>query len=205
MEPFYFGFSLGYSKTHTYISYTEKFAAKNNILSILSGHEPSLNIGLSTTFRLSNRFELRLAPHVLIGADKVFNMVAVDSKTGSPENQQQVLPSTILQVPLQLKLNSDRIYNFKMYFLSGINYDYDFAWNSSIRSNLGLIKLKKYNLGVQVGLGCTFYLPDVVISPEIKFNAGLSNVFAPNQTTSNAQFISGIYTRMFEFSFYFEN
>ena len=202
---FHYGLLLGYNSMHSCINHSKSFYEKNDILSFLPDKQSSMDIGVSATCKLNNKFELRISPQVIIGADKKFNMILEDSITGIKQYKQQVLPSTILQIPLQLKLNSDRIGNFKMYLLAGVYYNYDFSWNASYRNKPELIKLKKNDYGFQIGVGSTFYLPEVIISPEIKFDAGVLNTLSRNNANNYGQYLSGIYSRMFELSIHFEN
>ena len=88
------------------------------------------------------------------------------------------MQSITLSFPVQIKFSSDRIDNFKVYTIAGGKFDYDLASNAGARKAEDLIKLKRSDLSVELGLGFNIYFPYFVLSPEIKLSSGLVNLHA---------------------------
>ena len=64
--------------------------------------------------------------------------------------------------PLQVKLQSDRIGNFRVYMMSGVKGDIDLASNARAKKAEDLVKIKKYDYGVELGLGFNFFFRTVL-------------------------------------------
>jgi hypothetical protein len=100
-----------------------------------------------------------------------------------------------LALPLQIKFNSDRINNFKVYMMTGGRVEYDFAANKGDKNAENLMKLNKFDYGVELGLGFHFYFPVFVLTPEVKLGWGLSNVHARDNDLKYSNVIDKINAR----------
>ena len=202
---YYFGLSLGYNASYLHVSKSQLFLQSDSIMSAEPYSSGGISMGLMATARLSDHFQLRTNPQLIIGGSKYISFRLGSTKTGESSVQNQVLPSTLVSFPLQLKFNSDRIGNFRTYVMGGLKYDIDLSSNSSARNVDDIIKLKRYDFGYELGLGFNFYLPFVTLSPEIKISNGLSNIHQldPNLKYSNT--LGTILSRMVVFSLHFED
>jgi hypothetical protein len=209
--PYYFGLTLGYNSSFLHPTKSAKFLQKdiNNQDSILvaePGASGGVTLGLLATARLTNHLQVRFNPQLIIGGAKYFNYTLGAARDENEEvNQRRTLPSTIVSFPLQIKLNSDRIGNFRTYLLGGIKYDYDLSSNSSARNAEDMIKLNKSDFGLEAGIGCNFFLPFVTISPEIKVGYGLTNIHNRDVNLKYSSVFDAIYSRMIMFSLHFED
>lgn len=202
---YYFGLTLGYNYSFLHISKSDKFLTNDSILSAEPGSSGGIAMGLMATARLSDHFQVRANPQLIIGGSKYIAYTLSKSKLGEALYQNQTLPSTLVSFPFQLKFNSDRIGNFRTYLLGGIKYDYDLSSNSSARNVEDLIKLKASDLGFELGWGFNFYLPFVTISPEIKISNGLTNLHQLDPALKYSNVIDKILSRMVVFSIHFED
>jgi len=202
---YYFGLTLGYNYSYLHISKSDKFLTNDSILSAEPGSSGGIAMGLMATARLSDHFQVRANPQLIIGGSRYIAYTLSKSKLGEALYQNQTLPSTLVSFPFQLKFNSDRIGNFRTYLLGGIKYDYDLSSNSSARNVEDLIKLKASDLGFELGWGFNFYLPFVTISPEIKISNGLSNLHQLDPTLKYSNVLDKILSRMVVFSIHFED
>lgn len=64
----------------------------------------------------------------------------------------------------------------------------------------GLIKLQKFDYGYEAGLGFTFFLPFVTLSPEIKISSGLRNIHARDENLKFSSVFDKLQSRMVLFS-----
>lgn len=202
---YYFGLTLGYNYSFLHIDKSPKFLSNDTIMSVDPGSSGGIAMGLMATARLTDHWQVRANPQLIIGGSKYIAYTLSKSKAGEPLFQNQTLPSTIVSFPFQLKFNSDRIGNFRTYLLGGIKFDTDLSSNSTARNSEELVKLKKNDFGFEFGMGFNFYLPFVTISPEIKISNGLSNIHQLDPTLKYSNVLDKIQSRMVVFSIHFED
>jgi len=176
----------------------------DSILSVEPGTSGGLALGLVATANLTRRFEFRFIPQLILGGSKYFTYHLRYPNELEPEYQKKTIPSTIVSFPFQLKFNSDRIDNFRVYMMGGLKYDYDLASNSSARNAENLVKLTKGDFGYEAGIGFNFFLPVVTISPELKVSNGLSNVHSRDANLKYSNVLDKLQSRMIVFSIILE-
>ncbi len=202
-KPYYFGISLSYTQPQLIIAKNEYFLTQKDIQVVNPQPTNGIAFGLQATGRLNDHFELRLNPQLVIGGSYIVNYTQKNSITNVVTQKELTIPSLITSFPLQLKFNSDRIENFKFYALGGINYNLNLS-NNNLADNAEFINLSKNFYGVELGVGCSFYLPFVIISPEIKINYSLSNMFRNDAKSILAPVISSIHSYFTFFTLHFE-
>jgi hypothetical protein len=67
--------------------------------------------------------------------------------------------SVIMSFPIQVKFQSDRIGNFRVYTLAGFKADIDMASNARAKKAEELIKIQKYDIGPEFGIGLISFSP----------------------------------------------
>jgi hypothetical protein len=204
---YYFGLTLNYNSSYLKTTKSAKFLASDSIMVTEPGSSGGVALGLMGTLRLDDHFQFRVNPQLIIGGSKYisYNLNSTKTMPGEASFQKQVLPSNIVSFPFQIKFNSDRIDNFRTYMLGGIKYDIDLASNSAARNAENIIKLKRYDFGVELGIGFNFYLPFVTISPELKISNGLSNIHQLDPALKYSNVLDKIQSRMIIFSIHFED
>jgi hypothetical protein len=123
---------------------------------------------------------------------------------GSPDIKTMNISSAIINIPLALKIESDRYNAFhytdimRHYVFVGGKIDYDLVGpNGSIQnSTSGSEPIYKnifnsLDYGYEMGLGVSFYLPYATISPEVKFSYGLRNLNKGDALLSSVRDITG--------------
>ena len=132
----------------------------------------------------------------------------VSSAEQTPSGEQTLatkqIQSLLLGFPAHVKFLSDRINNFRVYMLGGINYQYDLASNSSARKAQDLVKLSPSDFSMEGGIGFQFYFPVFILSPELKFSEGIKNVHDRDPNLQYSNVIDKLKTRMVVFSLIFE-
>ena len=204
---YYFGLTLNYNSSYLKTTKSAKFLASDSIMVTEPGSSGGVALGLMGTLRLDDHFQFRVNPQLIIGGSKYisYNLNPTKTMPGEASFQKQVLPSNIVSFPFQIIFNSDRIDNFRTYMLGGIKYDIDLASNSAARNAENIIKLKRYDFGVELGIGFNFYLPFVTISPELKISNGLSNIHQLDPALKYSNVLDKIQSRMIVFSIHFED
>ncbi len=203
-EAYYFGITLGYASSSLHATKSTRFLQDDSVMSAQPGASGGVILGLLATGRLTDRFQIRVNPQLVIGGSRYLNYTLGSTALGESVIQQKILPTILLSLPLQFKFNSDRIDNFRTYLLAGIKYDIDIASNSTARNAEGMVKLKSGDFGLEGGIGFNFFLPFVTISPEIKFSYGLSNIHQRDPNLKYSSVFDVIQSRMIVFSLHFE-
>ena len=84
--------------------------------------------------------------------------------------------------------------------MGGVRGEYDFAAAKKAVGNEQLIKLNKFDYGVEAGIGFHFYFPVFVLTPELKISYGLNNVHQRDEALKYSNVIDKINSRIISFS-----
>ncbi len=198
--PYYFGLTFGYANMNLHTTKDPRFTQYDSVLSVEPGSSGGFTAGLLATVHLSNRFEFRAAPQLMVGGAKYFTYILKHPNANETRKEKKTLPSTIFTLPLQVKFNSDRINNFRVYMLGGLTYDIDLASNSNARNAEDLIKLKNNDYAIEGGVGFNFFLKFVTLSPEIKIHNGLTNIHDRDPDLKFSNVLDQLKSRMIIFS-----
>jgi len=199
-RPYYFGITLGYNQAFFKMDYDPSFVQTDTILSIVPLHSSGFSLGLLGNLKVVNHLDLRFNPTLNFTEKNL----GYTFKENAPDREDKQIESIIMTLPLQVKLKSDRVKNFRAYLLGGVKYDYDLASNASSRQADDIVKLARDDLGFEAGFGFEFYLPYFIFSPEIKFSYGARDVhvYEPQNQYSNR--IGRLISRMIVFSIHLE-
>ena len=203
-KPYYFGITLSPMMGHFTTTKHAYFLQQDTVLAAEPTSSGGFGLGLSATVRLVPRLEGRLNPTLQFAERNIkYNLRYSDAIENTTEVTKKV-ESVILSFPLQLKFNSDRIGNFRVYMLGGGKLDYDLASNAKARQAEDMVKIQKIDYGVEAGLGFNFYFPSFILSPEIKISNGLRNVHSRDVNLKYSNVIDRIQSRMIMFSIHLE-
>jgi hypothetical protein len=192
-KPIYLGLNVGLSSGYMNFERGDFFSSsmltRNEANWVSPLFNKALIMGLSGTLRLSDHFLLRVNPNILITGTKGIFTYKILNRT---DTFKMNVSSTIINLPVALKLESDR-YNFfkkpnfmRHYVFGGVKFDYDFTASKEAKGTFirnGYVEENTYpnllnaaDYGYEFGLGVSFYLPYATISPEIKFSYGLRDM-----------------------------
>ena len=169
---------------------------------------PGFTVGVLAEGRLSNHFALRFAPTMHFGAKHlVFHNLTDLDQEGKPRVSTQDMKNTYLSLPLDVKFSAQRFNNYRPYVIAGIN-----PMINLTRNDQDFLQLKRYDVMLEVGLGCDFYLPFFKLNPELKFCYSLMNSLdtkhADELRDANlrvyANAVRSAHTKMIVLTFYFE-
>jgi len=196
-KPYHFGINLGYNKSHFSFTHHPRFLQYDSIMDVESINSAGINLAWLVNVRMGNHFDLRLHPLDLTFSEKAF--LYQENYTDDSLIEKKV-QSITLSFPVQIKFSSDRIGNFKVYTIAGGKFDYDLASNAVARKAENLVKLKRSDLSVELGLGFNIYFPYFVLSPEVKLSSGLVNLHARDPDLRYSNVIDKINSKMITFS-----
>ena len=211
--PYYFGISVGLANHYMNFNRVNRFLTTYSpsqddlsIIEINAINKTHYNLGLSASYKLANNLILKTNPNFLIGGNKSFYFNLKKTKN---TRQEFIIPSSTAQIPIGIKFQSDRYNGFKHvdfmrhYLILGGKIEFDLSnlgeSNGIIpditdfRSELSKVYpvvIKNTDWGAEIGVGLSFYLRYVNISPEVKFSYGLRNLKKNDVLVSNLNKIS---------------
>jgi len=198
-KPYYFGITLGANMSRFQTELHSKFLQNDSVYVAEPVNSTGFALGLLATARISDRFQARFNPQLL------FTERSILYKLKYPEGTEvtKTVESVIVTFPLQLKLQSDRIGNFRVYMLTGVKGDIDLASNARAKAD-DLVKIKKHDYGIELGMGFNFFFESFILSPEIKISNGLNNIHARDERLIYSNVFDKIQSRMIMFSIHIE-
>ncbi len=203
--PYYFGATLGFNTASLSAQKSAKFLQDDSILVAEPASSGGLALGFHATMKLSKHWQTRFNPQIILGGARSFKYTLGSKNLSETTDQGFTLPTTLVTFPLSLKFNSDRIDNFRTYLLFGVKMDVDLTANSASRNQENFIKLKKYNYGIEAGIGFNIFLRFFTLSPELKISYGLNDIHDRNPNLKYSSVFDEIKSRMIMFSLHFED
>lgn len=201
-KPYYFGITLGSNMSRFHPQLHSRFLENDSILIAEPKNSNGFALGLLATARLSDRFQLRFNPQLMFTERNIY--YKLKHPEGGTTDINKTIESVIVTFPVQVKLQSDRIGNFRVYMMSGIKGDIDLASNARAKKAEDLVKIRKYDYGVELGLGFNFFFQSFIFSPEIKISNGLGNIHSRDPNLKYSSVFDKIQSRMVVFSIHIE-
>jgi hypothetical protein len=202
-KPYYFGLTVGVNLARFHAHLHPRFLMDDSIFVAEPANAGGLSLGLLATARLSDRFQLRFNPQLMF----MERNISYKLNFQDPDNQTEVVKkveSIIITFPFQLKFQSDRIGNFRVYTLAGFKADIDMASNARAKRADDLIKIQRYDYGPEFGIGFNFFFDSFIFSPEIKISNGLRDLHARDRNLIYSSVFEKIQSRMIVFSIHLE-
>lgn len=202
-KPYYFGITIGASSARFQTQLDPRFLQDDSVYVAEPLNSGGFNLGLHVTTRLSNRFQLRFNPQLMFIERSLFYKLKFPDIDGLLEVTKKI-ESVTMSFPLQIKFQSDRIGNFRVYTLAGFKADIDMASNAKKKRLDDEVKIQKYDYGPEFGIGFSFYFESFIFSPELKISNGLPNIHARDQNLKFSSVFEKIQSRMIVFSIHLE-
>ena len=167
----------------------------------VGSYDPGFSVGILGELYLTKHLALRAIPTMHFGNKTVTFRNALNGDV-----QRQTIKSTYISLPIDLKFSAERFNNYRPYMMCGVNPMLDLTVKKQKQ-----VLLKTFDVYLEVGLGCDFYLPFFKFIPEIKFCYGLTNVLKKKRDdlTDDSMLIfteslNKANSKMIVVSFYFE-
>lgn len=202
-KPYYFGITIGVNLARFHTEWHPHFLESDSVMVGEPVNSGGLTLGLSATGRISDRFQVRFNPQLMFIERNIFYKLKYPDFDGRTEVTKTV-ESVIMSFPFQVKFQSDRIGNFRVYTLAGFKADIDMASNARAKKAEELIKIQKHDFGPEFGVGFNFFFPSFIFSPEIKISNGLRNIHARDENLRFSSMFDRIQSRMIVLSIHLE-
>lgn len=142
--------------------------------------DAGFTVGVLGELRLTENFQFRVAPAMYFGTRHfTFRNFSILDGEGRPTEQHQEMKSAYISAAADLIFAGPRFNNHRPYIIAGINP----MLNLSPKDD-DYLKLKSYDVFLELGIGCDFYLPFFKLRPELKFMYGMINSLDTNHASS---------------------
>ncbi|QJX48404.1 PorT family protein [Hymenobacter taeanensis] len=144
---------------------------------------PGLSVGFLGDLRITDYLSLNVAPGVSFMTRRVeFKELgyapqeSVDPEPGKITNQE--IASTQVDLPLLLKLKSERRRNTRVYIVGGVKPNFNIG-NRRKDPEVNLLQAANSDVAIEYGVGLDLFYPFFKFSPELRFSHGLKNLYTP--------------------------
>jgi hypothetical protein len=202
VKPYYFGITLGVNLARFHPQMHSQFLQNDSFYVGEPANSGGFALGLLATARISDRFQARFNPQLMFfERNMIYKLKYPD---GGATDVTKRVESVSVSFPVQIKFQSDRIGNFRVYVLGGFKGEFDLSSNARAKRAEDLIKIKKFDYGPELGMGFNFFFPSFILSPEIKVSNGLPNIHSRDQNLKYSSVFDKIQSRMIVFSIHIE-
>lgn len=204
-KTFHFGFLLSGNKSDFSVRLHEDTTFSTGLYGIANAPQGGFNLALLGAARLNRHLSLRFVPGLSF-QDRGLNYTFANTNGGGVNTVLRRTEAVNLDLPLLLKIRTDRLTNFAAYALIGGKYSRDMQSQENVNQQLqddDILRLQSSNYSADLGAGIDFFLPFFKFSIEIKTELGLINVLIPDNS-DYANPIESLRTRSYIVSICFE-
>ena len=163
-------------------------------------------VGIVGNLRLGEYTDLRIIPSLSFG-ERYIEYRFLKYRNGEAEliDVDKNIPSTFIELPLQLKYKSARLNNFRAYVLGGFNYRIDLASQAKKNKDAAevQVKLLRNDLSGEVGVGFDFYFEWFKFGTELKMSYGFWDMLK-HEDNIYTEGIEKLRSKIFQITFTFE-
>ena len=132
--------------------------------------DTGFQVGVLGEMRLSDQFQFRVAPALYFGSRHISFHNMNPNATDSLISRTQNMKSVYIGCATDLIFGAQRFNNHRPYMMVGLNPIINLSGSQN-----DYLSLKRYDLFLEAGIGCDFYLPFFKLRPELKFMYGFTN------------------------------
>ena len=174
-----YGFLMGLHTTSYQIKYADTFvnAIYDTIASVQPQWKPGFVLGLIINYRFGDYIDLRATPQFAFYEHQLNYVFTDDTPT-----EEQLVETTVVEIPILIKYKSERRGNVRMYMIGGIKPGFEASGKKGIENSVEQLEVKGFSTNLEIGFGFDLYYPLFKFSPEIRFSRGITNLL--NNTTN---------------------
>ncbi|SNC64364.1 probable protein-translocating porin PorT [Hymenobacter gelipurpurascens] len=145
---------------------------------------PGLSVGFLADVRFTDYLSLNFSPGVSFITRRIEftgngNLPGkVDGNTGLVSEQTQEIGSTHVDLPVLLKLKSERRRNTRVYIVGGVKPNFTIGKRKT-DAEVDLLEAQSKDIALEYGVGLDLFYPFFKFSPELRFSHGLTNLHKP--------------------------
>ncbi len=178
-----YGFLIGLHTTAYQIKYSDVFVTQgfDTLYAVEPKWSPGFSLGFIMNYKLADLLDLRLTPKVAFYENRLLYRYTDDQP-----NEEKLIETTMVELPLLLKFKSERRENLRMYMIGGIKPAIEASGKKKLENTTSTLEVTGGNVSIDVGFGLDIYYPLFKFSPEVRFSRGLVDVL-DNRTNAYGQ------------------
>lgn len=133
-------------------------------------YDNGFHVGVLSEFRLNRSFQFRVAPTLYFGARHINFKNRTEETSDTLLRHSQNLKTVYIGCSFDMIYGAQRFNNHRPYVMLGLSPMINLSGKKD-----DFVQLKPYDLCLEAGIGCDFYLPYFKLRPELKFMFGLTN------------------------------
>ncbi|MEQ8361031.1 MAG: porin family protein [Cytophagales bacterium] len=169
---FHPGFFVAVNFANYYLQHDPNFFTPSRLDSVVAANpigSPGITLGFIAGIRLHDQVHFKFLPGVS------FYTRGVELDFANGERVRETIENTFLELPLMLKVRSQRKKNFRMYILGGVKPSLEIGSRLKERTEDQLRTLSS-DVAIEYGFGFDFYFEMFKFAPEIRFSHGFNNM-----------------------------
>ncbi len=201
-KPYYFGFLLGFNSMDFMIHPEHPIYTHDSLYTVTSSPEYGFQIGILANKRINTHLHMRLSTILAFGERSLqYKILFADTSVIAIKK----IESTFIEFPLAFKYTSRRLNNFSAYVLGGTRYGIDLASQVGKKEQTEdqIVKLKKHEVSMDLGVGFDFYLPFFKLGIELKRSFGVNDLLIREGNLFSSD-IKKLNSKLYQLSFTFE-
>lgn len=173
-----YGFLIGLHTSGYQLKYSDEFVTDlDSVYSISPRFSAGFSLGFIVNFRATEFLDVRLLPTVAFYEHQL-QYRFLDEPTVN-----ELVETTVVELPILLKYKSQRRGNVRMYMVGGLKPGFEASGKNDIEEGSDeALPINEFNLSFDVGFGFDIYYPLFKFSPEIRFSRGITNMLGSNNT-----------------------
>jgi hypothetical protein len=219
-DALHFGFTFQYLNSEYKIlkkkNWRDPFVDENgdrvtdSLNSIFSKSSPGFGIGFVSDYRLGENADLRFTPTLVFNDRKIYYEYQNDGplRMSAVPVEKKVI-ATMVDLPLGIKLKSDRRMNYRAYILAGAKYSMNIVSAKKTNDDAEVavnkfLKNKKSFFSYEAAFGLDLYFEYFKMSPEIKLSYSMNNLLDNKVRNPYNEPLERLTLRHVTFSLFFE-
>jgi hypothetical protein len=184
-NPFYdekrkitYGFLIGLHTSSYQINYSDLFVtpAMDTVVAVNPKWKPGFSLGFIVNYRAHEFLDFRITPKVAFYENSLTYLYSSD------QTSEQLVETTMVEVPVLVKYKSMRRGNIRMYMIGGLKPGIEASGNKDVANVTNSLEVTNFNLNLEAGLGFDLYFPLFKFSPEIRFSRGIIDILENPQS-----------------------
>jgi hypothetical protein len=171
-----YGFLIGLHTNSYQLKYSDAYLDMDSLHSVNPSWSGGFSLGFIVNYKLTDYLDFRLTPNVAFYEHRVSYLFT----DGTPDKE-ELVESTMVELPILLKYKSERRGNVRMYMVGGIKPSIE-ASGKNKEDEAGNLRVKGTDLSLEAGFGFDLYYPLFKFSPEIRFSRGITNMLGNDLT-----------------------
>jgi hypothetical protein len=164
---------------------------------VLKG-QPGLTLGMIANYNVADFLSVRVVPHFTFEQRSIYYYSAKN-----PQPQVRAIESSYFNLPLMAQWRTTYYKHYRIYTLTGAQIGFNLIGSKRVQDDPLLLKIKTQDVALVIGTGIILYGDRIKLSPEIRYSAGLTNIYVP-QNTFHGNAISKLFSQVLTLNVNFE-